>query len=480
VSSFNAHAPSSHLSQRLPVNPPSAPKGTPLRIFYFKGALLLGFFLTLFLPACASTNHQRQMEHDLLSHRYLEADAAVEKNQKQYGDRNVVLYYLDRAMLLHLGRRYEESNLFFEKADSEIERLYTQSISTHAGAFLTNDNLLPYEGEDFEKVLIHLFSALNYAGLTQWDDALVEARQVDARLNLLNDRHGQKNIYKEDASARYLAGILYETRGEVNDAFISYRKAYEAFQDYKKFYQTPIPSRMGFDLLRLSSVLRLPEEQAEYQQAFPQAVSLLSSSLPQDAGEMVVVGYTGRSPVKEDYFVDAPVPDGNGGVYLARVAFPRFVSRPSQIEFVEATFRRGETVLSQRLELLEDITAIAKKNLEDHVARISAKAIGRAATKYLATRTAKNQAKKKGGEQAEALAGFLGNLYSIVTEESDKRSWQTLPGKIHLGRILLPEGEWEGQIKYYGPHGALIEERRFPDLKVKKGAKRFLIDQTLR
>ncbi len=451
-----------------------------MHIFHFKGAMWFGLFLTFFLPACGpSMHHQRQVEQNLLSHRYAEADAVIEKNKERYGDRNLVLYYLDRGMLLHLAGRYGESNLFFEKADTEIEQLYTQSVSTHAGAMLTNDHLLPYEGEDFEKVLIHLFSALNYAGMMQWDDSLVEARRVDARLNLLNDRYGQKNLYKEDAFARYLAGILYEARGEFNDAFISYRKAYEAFQDYKKFYQTPIPSRIGLDLLRLSKILHLREEHEEYQQVF-KSVSSVSSASPQNSGEMVVVGYTGQSPIKEDYFVDAPVPDGNGGIYIARVGFPKFISRPSQVEFIEVTFRQEEAVFSQRLDLLEDITAIAKKNLEDHVARISSKAIARAASKYLVTRTAKNQAKKKGGEQAEALAGFLGNLYSVVSEESDKRSWQTLPGEIHLARISLPEGEWEAHIRYYGPQGNLIEERRFPGLRVRKGEKRFLIDQTLR
>jgi hypothetical protein len=468
------------MSQHLPIDPFSSNEGS-VRIFYSKGAILSVLLLMSFLSACApSLSHQRQIEQNLLSHQYIEADAVAEKNKAHYGDRNAVLYYLDRGMLLHLAGRYKESSTFFEKADSEIERLYTQSISTHAAALLANDNLLPYEGEDFETVLIHLFSALNYAGMRQWDDALVEARQVDARLNLLNDRYGQKNIYKEDASARYLAGILYEARGESNDAFISYRKAYEAFQDYKKFYQTPIPSRLGLDLIRLSKILHLPEEQAEYQQAFPQAVSHLSSTIPQNGGEMVVVGYTGRSPVKEDYFVDVPVPDGHKGTYLVRVAFPRFVPRPSQVEFMEVTFRQGEIVVSQRLDLLEDITAIAKKNLEDHVARISAKAIARATSKYLATRTAKNEAKKKGGESAEVLAGLIGNLYAIVSEESDKRSWQTLPGKIHLARVSLPEGEWEARIGYYGPRGTLVEERRFPGLVVQKGAKRFLIDQTVR
>lgn len=443
----------------------------------FKFGATLAF---LFLTACGpSLRHQQLVEQHLGSHRYADADAVVEKNKSDYGDRNLLLYYLDRAFLLHLSGRYEESNRFFEKATAQIDRLYTQSLSTHAGAMLTNDNLLPYEGEDFETVLIHLFSALNYAALGQWGDALVEARQVDARLNRLNDRYTQKNVYKEDAFARYLAGILYQAQGESNDAFISYRKAYEAFQNYKKNYHTPIPSRLGLDLIRITNTLHLSEEQEEYKQLFPESVGVASGKPSNQEGEVVVVTYEGRSPVKEDYFIDAPVPDGGGGVYLVRVALPRFVPRPSKIGSVEVTFRQGETVLKQSAEVMEDITAIAKKNLEDRIARISSKAIARATTKYIAARTAKHQAKKKGGEGAEILTDFLTNVYSLATEQSDKRSWQTLPAKIRLTRVSLPPGEWEVRIAYYSDQGRLIEERPIPPLKVEKGKQQFLIDHLL-
>ncbi|MBI3803954.1 MAG: hypothetical protein HY282_09370 [Nitrospirae bacterium] len=442
-----------------------------------KRGLLLSL---LFLAACGPSLHQQQIvEQHLLSHRYGDADTVVEKNRSQYGDRNILLYYFDRGFLLHLAGRYAESNQFFAKAADEIDRLYTQSISSHAGAMLTNDNLLPYEGEDFETVLIHLFSALNYAALNQWDDALVEARQVDARLNVLNDRNAQKSVYKEDAFARYLSGILYETRGEFNDAFVSYRKAYDAFQDYKKHYQTSVPARLGIDLLRMTETLHLSAEEEEYKTLFPQSVTLAAEH-PETAGEAVVVTYEGRSPVKEDNFINAPVPDGNGGVYLVRVAFPRFVPRPSNVGFVEVTFRQGNMVLKQRSDLMEDITAIAKKDLDDRIGRISAKAIARATAKYLAARTARHEAKRRGGEGAELLTGLLTDVYSIATEQADKRSWQTLPGKIRLARVPLSPGEWTGQISYYSNQGQLIEERRLPPVTIEKGKRRVVIDETLR
>lgn len=433
------------------------------------------------LMACApSLSHQKGIESNLLSHQYAKADRLVEENRRDYGKRNIVLYYLDRAMLLHLAGQYRESNAFFGKADIEMERLYTQSVTSHVGALLTNDNLLPYGGEDFERVLIHLFSALNYTALGELDGALVEARKVDARLNLINDRYDKKNVYKKDAFARYLAGILYETRGEVNNAFISYRKSYEAFKDYRRDYRTPIPSRLGLDLLRVTDDLHLKEEFDTYKKTFPDSFTQLSLQAEKsNEGEIIVLAYSGRSPVKEDFFIQAPIPDGDDGTYLLRIAMPKFVPHPSRVKAVEVILRQGEKRINKRLDLLEDITAIAKKNLEDRVARITAKAIARATSKFLATQAARRKARSEGGDQAGQLIGLLGNLFEIVTEQSDKRSWRTLPGRIYLGRISLPEGNWEAEIRYMTSGGGVAETRRILDLRIETRKKEFLIVQAI-
>ncbi|MFQ5598622.1 MAG: COG3014 family protein [Nitrospiria bacterium] len=440
-------------------------------------SISLGLLFFFLISACApSLRHHRRVEKKLLSHQYDQADRLVEKNKEGYGNRNRVLYYLDRGMVLHLAGRYKASNAFFEKADAEMERLYTQSLSTHVGALLTNDNLLPYEGEDFEKVLIHVFSALNYAALGEWEEALVEARQVDAKLNRLNDRYDKKNVYKADAFARYLAGILYEGNSEVNDAFISYRKAYEAFKDYERDYRTPIPERIGGDLLRLASDLHFEAEFETYRKIFPDAINNAEKRQRRTSGEIVVIAYAGRSPLKEDFFIHAPVFDDNRR-YLLRIAMPKFAPRPSRVSGVDIILRQGAAVIRRELDLLEDITAIAKKNLEDRVARITAKAIARASSKYFAVRAARRKAGEKGDVQADRLIGLLGNLFTLATERSDKRSWRTLPGKIYLGRVALTEGEWEAEVRYHAVSGGVAEARLFPGLLIQNKKKAFLIVQ---
>ncbi len=439
--------------------------------------LLIALFC--FIPACApSLKHHERLDRYLSAHQYEEAAQLVKENKKGYGERNAVLYDLDRGMLLHLSGKYEESNTFFEMAKTKIERLYTQSLVANVGALISNDNLLPYVGEDFEKVMVHLFSALNYAALSQWDEALVESRQVDALLNRLNDNHEKKNVYKKDAFARYLAGVLYEARDEVNDAFISYRKAYDVFKSYQKDYRTPFPERLGFDLLKTADALFLEEEFTTYKNKFPKAAARFPLTKRRKEGEVIVLAYAGRSPIKEDFFIATPIPNGEGGIYLLSVAMPKFVDRPSRVEHVEIILRKGETILTTKLDLLEDITAIAKKNLEDRVGRITAKAIARATTKYLATRAVRRKIAPQKGDPLGELIGMIGNVYSVATEQSDKRSWRTLPGQIYLGRLLLPGGHWDAEVRYTTGQDVLVETRHFPNLEIEPKKKRFLISHS--
>lgn len=437
-----------------------------------KKRIISSLLLLVFLDACSPVrSHYILVEKNLSEHRYAEADSIIDQNKDGYGSRNEVIYYLDRGMTLHLAGRYEESNKFLAEAEKKIDELYTRSISSAAGAMLSNDNLLPYEGEDFEKVMINIISALNYIYLGQLDETLVEARKVDHKLNLLNDKYEKKNRYKEDALARYLAGILYEAKGELNDAFISYRKAYEAFKSYKANYNTPVPPFMIGDLLRMSDALGLVDEHKEYSAISPGTRWLRYRDL-KEKGEIVFMSYNGKAPIKEDYFIDAPIPDGKGGVYLLRVALPKFVERDTQIAFTQVRVDSAEEAC--RTNLVEDITVIAKKDLEDRIARITGKAIARAAVKYAASRTVKEKVSKE-NPLLGAIAGTATNIINIATEESDKRSWRTLPAEIQLCRISVNPGRYDIEFNYFSKHGGVVEKGRFPDIDIKAGEKKFIV-----
>jgi hypothetical protein len=62
----------------------------------------------------------------------------------------------------------------------------------------------------------------------------------------------------------------------------------------------------------------------------------------------------------------------------------------------------------------------------------------------------------------------------LVTEQSDKRSWRTLPGEIQLARLAVPPGTYTVVVEYYDHTNGLIERKTFPALTLKAGEKRFL------
>ena len=55
----------------------------------------------------------------------------------------------------------------------------------------------------YEQTMINVVKALNYAVLGNWTEALVEARRIDHRLNVLTDRTDAKAGYRDDAFARF-------------------------------------------------------------------------------------------------------------------------------------------------------------------------------------------------------------------------------------------------------------------------------------
>ncbi len=147
---------------------------------------MLAFVL---LAGCGpSVNRYLLIDASLRAHDPKGADAIVQQAEKEYGEKSRVLYGMDRGMTLHLAGDYQQSNAVLEQAEEELDRLYTRKIRTETLAFMTNDTALPYEGDPYEQVLINVLKALNYAMLGQWQDALVEARRIDHRLNVLSDR----------------------------------------------------------------------------------------------------------------------------------------------------------------------------------------------------------------------------------------------------------------------------------------------------
>ncbi len=473
---------------------------------YFRHIILF-LFLSYFLVSCAGPNmYYKRLDDLVINGQYKEASVlANTSRQKEYGEKNALLYYFDYGMLLHLSGNYSESNIAFEKAKSIAEEYFTKSITTEASTFLVNDTMRPYYGEDFERALIHIFSALNYVLLGQDQEALVEARQVDHFLNTLQTNYGYKNVYKEDAFARYLMGMLYENMGEINDAYISYQQALEAYGAYFKSYAVVPPPKLISDIIRTGRKLGFNDEVAQIEKKWTVPKDNLTTN-PSE-GELVILHYNGLSPVKaEDFF---EISFGKGWLYVGnvtpqgedakqveqagaiarsilatdmiRIAFPKYVPvdykiKNSKIRIVDLNkdFEAGE--------LVQDVGKIAEANLNDRITRIRTKAIARAAVRYALSKKVVQAISSNQRKEDRELVGFLANAalntLSTAIEHADTRSWRSLPDKIFLQRIVLPEGNHSIQMLCYNQFGSVISTKNVENIKIKAGKKTFIVVRT--
>jgi len=439
--------------------------------------LVVGFFL--FFSCAPSIKHYPRIDQYLLTQDYDSAYKLVEKSKETYAERNAVLYYLDEGIISHFAGRYKESNQSLAKAESIMEELYTKSISKEAASFLISDNTIPYRGEDFERAMLNLLMALNYAGLGSWEDAVVEARKVDNKLNLINSQHaeGKRNVYKEDGFVRFLMGTLYEAEGEINDAFISYRKAEAVYRaDYLPNYGVSPPTILVEDLLTSAHAMDFHEEMAEIKRQYPD-VAFTDSARKKEMAEVFFIHYNGLAPEKVERHFLVPMPDG----FVVKIAYPKFVKRSYRISHGEITLSNAGSGRSYRFPtvLMEDIASIAVLNLENRINRIKAKAIARATTKYLASKGASKVAEEKGGKLLGLVVQASASIASVATEQADVRQWRLLPAEIRVGRSLIPPGEYGGRITFVGSGGTVIGSREIAPFSVKKRAKRFFMYRTL-
>jgi len=469
--------------------------------------VLLASMLAVALAGCASLGEVQQgLAREVQAGNYPAAVGLVDAEREGvFGGKNRLLYYLERGMLLHLDGQYAESNAAFEAAKRLGDDLYTESITDIGVSFMTNDYALDYAGENFERTLIHLFSAMNYSQLGQPDSALVEARQVGDYLRKLQVDTANENVYQEDAFARYLAALLYEASGEYDAALVAYKKAIAAYQQYGAAFSVEMPASLVPNAERVASRLGRWARDDLARLGSPGD----AREIPPGAGELVILHYNGLSPIKGQRRITIPfskawafvvafqaIADDQAreqigqattvigsirGVDVVSVAFPKFVQRPYRIARMEP--RVAGATRTTEPELVEDIGAIAEKDLADRIGRVYAKAVARAAIKYAIQRGAALAAREVEGDYGALLSAgtqIVGNLARYATEQADTRVWSTLPDKIYMSSMVLPAGTHDVEIDFLTTRSTVVESRRIPQVEVVPGGRHFLVVRTVK
>ena len=427
------------------------------------------FLLIFMVSGCSGSYYDtmHEVQYAVQAGDYQRADELLAQEKDLAEGKDRVLYLLDKGLIAYLNGQYRESNRVFEEAAFLIEQLDYLSITGTASEWIINETTQPYKGEDFERVMVYYYMALNYLMLGELEDALVECRRLNNVLLALNDRYENKNVYKTDAFILYLSGLIYDAMGAVNDAFIDYRHAYDTYlSDYREYYGTPVPTQLLENLLRTSSSLGFQEYFDTYARQF-QGDYWPTQQEYRESARLVVIWDNGLVPYKAQWIFREYLElgdDAEEGCYV-KFAFPEFVRRiPS---YTQATVLVEGT--TRPLELAEDVSQIAIKNLEDRRLRTFAKAL----TRNIFKCTAEYELKDR-----NELLGWLFTLVTEVTEQADTRSWLLLPADIHITQILVPSGVSDVEIMFSNQFGQVVHSQKYSNMTFERGKTTFLLQRT--
>ena len=401
---------------------------------------LLAALLVLDLAACASYSQRMSGLNYLLAQNNPEAALALLRQQKPDANERV-LYYLNMALLSQQLGDYEGSNYYFERAKKRAEALFGVSVSDQLQAMSLNDESIDYQGEHYELLFIHGFSALNYLALGKLDDARVEVLQAQENIKAWGEpKEGSGGYYW----ILYLSAVIYEKLGEYDNALISYRQLWSLM----KKQNDPVPTVLQQDLLRLAKKTQNQQDYERWSKEFNQQRVKNNNS----NADLVVFIFNGLAPLKRTHYLPKFSHDAGKTV---NIALPYYPQDNNTVAYAKVNIA-GKT---SKTEMLDSVDRLARIALADNMPAIIARALVRQGVK----RNFVEEVDKRNN----GLVGLIARVATMATEHADTRSWATLPHDIQVARLKLPAGEYALSFSLYNHAGQKVSQRLFAKVVLK-------------
>jgi hypothetical protein len=341
--------------------------------------------------------------------------------ERQYADPKTTdsdfLRGAEAGMSALSGGNFAAARQHFEiaaEAVRQIERTALadpEQLGEQLLSWAVNDTWLTYEGEGYERALLHSARAIAHLMSGDLDGARVEVRQANALLE--SEERLYKKEYRAGGLGHFLSGLTYELAGRPDDAYIDYKRLEK--KDLGRDLYAPA-------LARLARELGNDEDLELWRQRYS-----VEAKDTKGLASIVVLAAVGSGPYKVETGITIPIPEG-----VVQWTVPAFTRRPQTSGPVQLLVEGVETPIETVV--LEDVARVAKENLDDRLAWLATKSAVRAMLKYQLTREL--------GRDHGTLGTIAGVLFTVITERADLRCWMTLPDSWQASRLFLPAGAW--------------------------------------
>lgn len=446
--------------------------------------LLVLFISSLLSAGCRSADSCLKMETSMERGDYSEAAEEVkrQKDTSYYKNKNRLLFYLDCGFASHYAGRYEESINMLDEAERLVEELYTKSVMREAGSYLINDNVKEYAGEEYESLYIHIFKCLDYIALADFENAMVEIRKANLKLELLEDKYRKifsdyndsedaefqvpevKNHFHNSALSRYLGTLLYRNDRASDDARIEAEGLRNAFAEQAGIYDFSVPDPPAVEFPKEEALLDF----VVFSGLGPVKKPLgMVVTVTKDMMTFSATGYDNEYVESLLGFTAFPV-FGAEGPDVIRFELPVLVHRSLPADRICVAVS-GKGISEKKLELLENVNNIASDTYKMKLPFIVIKSAVRIIGKQIGSSQGEKAIEAASHDSGlAALGGLLFDVIAAATESADLRGCFFLPGYVYSGEIALPPGEYDISVDYY-IRGKLVRRDVKTGVKAEKG-----------
>lgn len=419
---------------------------------YRRLALVLGS--TLVLSACANLSAGNLFSH--YSAQNSELHRSLQRGDYPSAEQALpdsvageILDNFEKGRVYLLNQDYPASQQAFELSDQalrEQQDLATISVSQSAqslSALAVNDNLSSYQPADYELGFLHLYLGLNYVKQNDLEGALVEMRranQVQEQARKAREKEllsAQSQMQQQgltpnlgsvlsrypDAGTTlqavqngyllYLSALLYEAEGDLNSAYVDYRRALAVM---------PQNDQVIDGTKRVAKRLAMNEDLSKLEQRYGQA-----NYLDRQRSRIIVIDERGVVEALQGWKQALPLYDSRGNGAWYSVALPYYPEL--QADHYLPLELNGQALSASQL---TDINLMAQHDLSE---RMPSLVIRQALRVW-----AKDQLRRQAA-QDDDVGNLLFNVWNTLTEQPDTRSWLSLPANVYSASLETEPGE---------------------------------------
>jgi hypothetical protein len=470
----------------------SLPEQTGPRSASWSRGAVLAVLVTLaaFASGCREfQNHRMTMSSIHAVGRYDQAAALLDDpaTQRAYGDRNEVLWHLDRGAVALAMREDDKAIELLETAERIAEVQREKSGGDVLGQWVLNDTAAKYIAEPYEDIYINVLKILAQLRSGRIDGgATVEARRMAGKADRLRDLYikYEEALENEASSKGVTTRVGSSTRGQNGQPRGTSQHGGLTAVNAGEFLESPlgtfltvvtflksgddefqrVAARRLVDSIRLQRGLIGPVREEDFADL---------EELSSDDVNVLIVALSGRGPTKYPQRI-GPIPLGTVPIYFE---LPYLRVHPSEVHAarieIEGFSSPGLPHYRERLKLVEDLSLVAAENHRRMLPLIHRRTLVRYALKATTSVVLTEMARRGASNRDQGLvqvAGVLAGLAVIAaTEEADLRSWVFLPGQARVGLLKLPAGQHRMRIVYEAATGGAAYATAWETIDVSEG-----------